>query len=119
MLVDTLLGCKRSPIATEPFPVNRPGQPQVPAQQNVRMVARLFVDHTEWIGILRGDSTTLEQFFAFIQIEAGDDDRLRLPWVVAAIPEGICQAHGVRQAESGAVEIQRACFTVIPSKNSG
>src|SRR5258708_30611965 len=101
------------------FPVIRPRHSQVPTQQNVRMVARLFVFEAKWIRICWGYNTAVKEFSAFIQVEARQDHSLRQPWVVPPIPEGICQTHRVRQAKRGTIEIQSACFSIIPGENSG
>src|SRR6266852_2257600 len=113
------IGSQRSSKAPETLPVDGPRHTQVPANQNVGMISRLFVFDTKWIRIFPGHSTSLKEFSALIEVEAREDHGLRQPWVVSAIPEGIRQAHRMRQAHRGTVEIQSARFSIVPCENSG
>src|SRR5215472_5412272 len=97
---------ERSSEAAVTFPIDRPGQAQVAAKQNIGMIARLFVLNAKRIGILRGNATVIEEFSALIQFEACDDHGLRQPGIVSPIPEGIGEAHGMWKAKRGPYKLR-------------
>src|SRR3974390_1123881 len=88
------------PGSSEPsefLPELRPWFFQISTDKNVRMISRFFVFHGITIRVLRVHSTTSEECQAFVKIKTNQNDSLRLPHVVAAIPERVCAAHGMRQ----------------------
>src|SRR5215472_13478163 len=101
------------------LPIIRPRRAQVAAQQNVRMISRLFVHDSIWIGIPGSHGTASEEPLALLQAKPGEDDGLRQPRIVPAIPEGIGETHRVGQAESGTIQIQSSGFAIVPRENPG
>ncbi len=110
-------GAQISPKAAGARPIDIPRHAQVSTNQDVRVIARLFILDTKRIGIFGGDDTAVKELPAFVQVEAYDDYCSREPWVEAAVPEGICQAHRMRQAKCGAVQVEGASFSVISSED--
>src|SRR5262245_52377299 len=100
-------------------PVFRPGAAHVAAEQNIGVVARLFILDVPRVRVLACYFATRKKLLRFLQIETREDHRLRETRIVAAVPKRISEAHGMRQAKGGSVKIERAAFAVVPCQDSG
>src|SRR5579859_3625851 len=104
MLIITTISRRTSPKSAVTRPVIRPRHPQVAAQQDVRVISRLFILDAVGICIFRGDRTVFKQLLSLVQIEAGNDYGLWLARIVSTIPKRIGQAHSMWQTQRRSVQ---------------